>query len=142
MSAVVARLPDIAWWYWAAMTLLLAGSATWPAAVFAAVGLGVAQSVHFYARTEAIGALPVQVRIAYLGLLVAGLLPPLGFIHWLQLAGTLARVAFDYCPLARTLALMPWNRAQPLSWRLVRRAYLMPPAPGSILAELARPERS
>jgi hypothetical protein len=139
MSAIVARFPDIAWWYWAAMVLLLAAETVWPASAFAAVGLGVVQSVHFYARTEQMGALPVQVRVAYLGLLVAGVLPPLAFLHWLVLAGTLARVAFDYCPLARTLALMPWNRTQPLTLGLVRRAYLTPPLDGSILVVLARP---
>jgi hypothetical protein len=137
--AVVARFPDIAWWYWAALALLLAAETIWPATALAAVGLGVVQSVHFYARTERMGALPVQVRATYLGLLVAGLWPPLAFIHWLMLGGTLARVAFDYCPLARTLALMPWNRTQPLTLRLVRCAYLTPPVEGSILAVLARP---
>ena len=48
----MARLPDIAWWYWAAMVLLLAGKATLPAAALAAVGLGIVQWVHFYARSE------------------------------------------------------------------------------------------
>jgi len=137
-DAVVARFPDLAWWYWAAMGLLLAGKAVLPAAAFAAVGLGVVQAVHFYAREERAGALPVQVRVAFLGLLLAGLWTPLAPIHWLMLGATLARVAFDYCLLARTLALMPWNRSQPLSLRLVRRAYLTPPAQGSILAALAR----
>jgi len=136
----VARFPDLPWWYWAAMVLLLAGKAIWPAIVLVAVGLGAVQCVHFYLRAERIGALPVQVRIAYLGLLAAGLWPPLVFIHWLLLAGTMARVGFDYCPLARTLALMPWNRTQPLTGRLVRRAYLTPPTQGaSILALLERP---
>jgi hypothetical protein len=134
----VARLPDIAWWYWAAMALLLAAGPLWPAAGFVAAALGVVQAVHFYARLEQIGALPVQVRIACLGLLLAGLAAPLAFIHWLVLVGTLARVAFDYCPLARTLALMPWNRRQPLTLALVRRAYLTPPTQESILAVLAR----
>jgi hypothetical protein len=135
----VARLPDIAWWYWAAMALLLAVEPRWPAAGRAAVALGVVQAVHFYARLERIGALPVQVRIAYLGLLLAALAAPLAFIHWLVLVGTLARVAFDYCPLARTLALMPWNRRRPLTLELVRRAYLTPPTQESILAVLAQP---
>ena len=134
----MARFPDVTWWYWAAMVLLLAGKAIWPAAVLAAVGLGVVQCVHFYVRAERIGALPVQVRTAFLGLLTAGLWPPLALIHWLLLAGTMARVGFDYCLLARTLALMPWNRTQPLTGRLVRRVYLTPPAQGSILALLER----
>jgi hypothetical protein len=135
----VARFPDIAWWYSAAMVLLLAAGTIWPATALAAVGLGVVQAVHFYARTERMGALPVQVRVTYLALLVAALWPPLALIHWLVFGGTLARVAFDYCPLARTLALMPWNRTQPLTLRLVRRAFVTPPFDGSILTVLAPP---
>jgi hypothetical protein len=37
------------------------------------------------------------------------------------------------------IALMPWNRTQPLTLRLVRRAYLTPPVQDSIVAVLARP---
>lgn len=135
----MARFPDLAWWYWGAMALALAAEGVVPAAGLAAVGLGVVQWVHFQARAERIGTLPVQVRLAFLGLLVAGLWPPLLAIHWLLLPGALARVAFEYCALARILALMPWNRTQPLTLRLVRRAFLTPPTPGSILAVLARP---
>ncbi len=135
----MARFPDLAWWYWAAMILALAAEPIVPAAGLAAIGLGVAQWIHFHARTGRIGALPVQVRLVFLGLLVAGLWPPLLFVHWLQLAGTLARVAFDYCVLARTLALMPWNRVQPLTLGLVRQAYFTPPTQGGILAVLTRP---
>ena len=137
----MARFPDIAWWYWATLALLLAAAPVWPAADWAALALGGAQALHFYARAERIGALPVQVRLAYLGVLAAGLWPPLAVLHWLQFAGTLARVAFDYCVLARTLALAPWNRTQPLTPGLVRRAYLTPPFEGSILAVLARQAR-
>jgi len=135
----VASLPDIAWWYWAATALALAAETVWPAAGFAAAGLGVVQFVHLYARDGRIGALPVQVRITFLGLLLAGLWQPLVAIHWLLLAGTLARVAFEYCALARTLALVPWNRTQPFTLRLVRRAYLTPPVRGSILTALSQP---
>ena len=45
--AVVARLPELAWCYWAATVLALAAAAVWPAAVFAAVALGVVQSRPF-----------------------------------------------------------------------------------------------
>src|SRR5262245_26276252 len=120
------------------MVLALAAESVWPAAAFAAVGLSVVQFFHFYARDGRLGTLRVQVRITFLGLLIVGLWPPLVAIHWLQLGGTMARVAFEYCPLARTLALMPWNRSQTLTLRLVRQAYLTPPVQGSILAVLSR----
>ena len=135
----MALLPEIAWCYWAATVLALAAERVWPVAAFAALGLGVVQFFHFYARDGWLGALPVQVRLTFLGLLAAGLWPPLAPIHWLQLFGTMARVAFEYCVLSRTLALMPWNRTQPLTLRLVRRAYLTPPVRGSIVAVLSRP---
>jgi hypothetical protein len=59
----------------------------------------------------------------------------------MQLAGTSALLAFDYCPLARTLALMPWNRRVPLSGRLVLRVFLTPPVPGSALALVSAPQQ-
>jgi len=76
------------------------------------------------AREGELAAFPVQVRAAYLALLVAGLYPPLGFIHWVQLVGTWAMVLVGYCPLARALSLLPWNRSQPLSAALVRRTFV------------------
>jgi hypothetical protein len=140
---MASRVHTIGWRYWLAMAGLLAsGLAGCPAAPLAAVALAAVQSAHFFLRAGRRPALPVQVRVIYLGLVLAGLWPPLAVIHWLLLAGTLALVAFDYCPLARTLALMPWNRAQLLTWRLVARAYLTPPVHGSILAVLAAPAQS
>jgi hypothetical protein len=69
-------------------------------------------------------AFPVQVRTAYLSMLVAGLWEPFHWVHWLQLAGTTARVVIGYCLLARTLSLAPWNRRQPLSPDLITRTFL------------------
>ncbi|MCG6876122.1 MAG: hypothetical protein LJE97_13640 [Betaproteobacteria bacterium] len=122
------------WWYWLAAVLSLgAWLAGWAAGLpiaFAAVG---AQIIHFTARTGNPGAFPVQVPAAFLGLLALGTWPPFAFLHWLMLGGTSIRLLFDYCPLARTLSLAPWNRTEPLSWRLVKRTYLTPPVRGSFL---------
>ena len=85
---------------------------------------------------SSVRAFSVQVRIAYLAVLATGLWPPLGFVHWLQLAGTMAQVGFDYCPLARLVSLMPWNRTQPLTFRLVWRTFALPPMSGSVLGTL------
>ena len=38
----------------------------------------------------------------------------------------------DYCPLARMLVLLPWNRRVPLTAQLLRWLILSPPAPGAI----------
>jgi len=130
------------WWYWFAAVLPLAawlsGWTTGLPIAFAAVGI---QILHFAARTGNPGAFSVQVPTAFLGLLALGAWPPFAFLHWLMLGGTSARLLFDYCPLARTLSLAPWNRTEPLSWRLLKQAYLTPPVAGSFL-ERSRPSQA
>lgn len=128
------RLNDIKWWYWLATAILLATyAAGFGAAIVAAIVLTAVQLVHFGVRERRLAAFPMQVRVAYLALLVAGLFPPLGFIHWVQLAGTWLMVLVGYCPLARALSLLPWNRRQPFSADLVLRTFLSPPVRGSIV---------
>lgn len=113
---------SIGWRYWAATVPLLAlAPAGWRAGVYLAIALGVVQIAHFAWRTASPTSLPVQVRVAYLILLIAGLWEPLQAIHWVQLVGTSARVLVGYCLLARTLSLMPWNRLEPLSPDVLRR---------------------
>ena len=125
------------WWYWLGADILLlyglAGGAWGFAPVIALCSV---QAAHFLARERRLAAFPVQVRLSYLGLLCLGLWEPAQVVYWIQLAGTTAMVLADYCPLARFLALMPWNRSGPLSWRLVRRAFLSRPVKGSILQGL------
>ena len=50
-------------------------------------------------------------------------------------------VLVGYCPLARMLSLLPWNRRQPLSVALVRRTFLSAPVSGSIVEAMGEPER-
>jgi hypothetical protein len=116
---------DLAWWYWfLTMGLLGAGLLGWPAGIFLAMMLCSVQIVHVIWLTRDLTTFPTQVRIAYLAMLIAGLWGPLQWIHWMQLAGTTARVLIGYCLLARTLSLAPWNRWQPLSFPLVRQTFL------------------
>ncbi|MCU0804823.1 MAG: hypothetical protein MUF79_07020 [Burkholderiales bacterium] len=121
---------SVAWWYWLATVALLGAALSLPSAPAMAlvVALTAFQATHFRIRTGDWRAFPVQVRAAFLVLLLAGLWPPLGFVNWLQLAGTAVRVVFDYCALARTMSLMPWNRSAPLGLAALRHAYLMPPS--------------
>ena len=124
----------MAWWYWLATVLVLAAAlAGWGPGIYAAMLLTVLHGHYFVVRGYRLTSFPLQVRIAYLLLLVAGLWSPLAFIHWLQLIGTSARVLFAYCLLARTLSLMPWNRQAPLDWQRVWRTYTTPPTRGSFL---------
>jgi hypothetical protein len=120
--------------------LLASHAAGSSAAILAAIALTAVQLVHFAARERALAAFPVQVRAAYLALLAAGLFPPLAFIHWVQLVGTWLMVLVGYCPLARALSLLPWNRRQPLSAALVRRTFLSPPVRGSIVDAVDDPQ--
>jgi hypothetical protein len=130
---------EVSWWYWAITAgLLIAGLAGRFEAFYLAIALSVVQTVHFRLREGAFAAFPAQVRLVYTLILLAALLPPLNWLYWLPAIGTTALVLFGYCPLARILSLMPWNRRQPLSWLLVRWTFLTPPVKGSILrAELA-----
>lgn len=120
----------LGWWYWAAtLPLLVAAVVFEQREAFAPlIAFTTWQGAHFLWRTRSVLAPPVQTRSAYTLLLLAGLWPPLGFIHWIQVAGTTAMVLFGYCPLARMLALMPWNRREPLTGELLRRIVLAPPS--------------
>lgn len=115
---------DLGWWYWVLTAGLLGlGLLGQPAAMWLAMALCAIQVGHVVRLTKNFAAFPVQIRGAYLGLLLAGLWGPLHWIHWMQLAGTTGRILAGYCLLARVLSLAPWNRRQPLTHGLVRRTF-------------------
>ena len=119
----------IDWWYWLGLEVLIGGwIAGCPVCPELAIGLGTVQVLHYLALTGSFTAFPVQVRSAYLWLLLLGMWEPLHFILWIQFAGTALLLATDYCTLARMLSLLPWNRTEPFSAALVRRVLLTPPA--------------
>jgi hypothetical protein len=131
------RMQSISWQYWAVTDgLLIAAVLGWQPGIAAAIGLNIVQLVHFLAREKNLTAFPVQVRAAYLGLLLAGQWDPLYFVYFIQIAGTTAMVLADYCPLARFLSLMPWNRREPFSLDLLKRTVFSPPVRGNILQGL------
>jgi hypothetical protein len=128
---------DPGWWYWLVTGLaLVSGLLGGPLGFAPVIGITVVQAVHYLWRERHLHAFPVQVRLGYLGLLLLGQWPPLYFIYWIQLAGTTAMVCFDYCPLARFLSLMPWNRREPFTLSLVWRTFLSSPVRGNILQGL------
>lgn len=127
MNSTIKRL------YWQITALLLAAHfAGWPGGLPLAVALTAGQVLHFVAYRRTLRALDVQVRMGYLALLLLGSAPLWWPIHLVQFVGVNALLVVDYCLLARLLVLMPWNRAEPLTAQLVRRALFMPPAPGAI----------
>jgi len=135
---------DIGWWYWLITTCLLGVELVggWQAGAYLAILLCIIQVAHYFLREHYFSAFPVQVRSAYLLLLIIGLWPPLRFVHWLQLAGTIAMVGYGYCPLARIMSLMPWNREVPLTGKLLVRTFFSPPVAGNVMQCLARADSS
>ena len=121
------------WWVWLVTALLLAvGLAGEPAGFAAAIGVSLLQTgYHFVRAQQSWKPFPVQIRVGYTALLVAGLLPFLHWLNWLPAVGTTAFLLFGYCPMARLLSLVAWNRAEPLSFDLLRRTFLTPPMMGN-----------
>lgn len=119
---------DPFWWIWLTTACLLTvGLAGYPAAFVVAIGLALAQTVWFAGTERALSAHGVQIRLAYTLLLLASYPPGWRWVNALPALGTFALVLVGYCPLARLLSLMPWNRTEPLTVDLVRRTFLTPP---------------
>lgn len=141
----IRRLRDVGWWHWAVTLPLLAAHLSLGAerarpAFETAAALCAAVAAFAYWRTGDPLATAVQVRVAFLALLVLGLAPAAQWFHWLQFAGTSAMVAVGYCPLARILSLAPWNRDEPLTADRVRAAFLTRAPRGGILRPVAAPD--
>jgi len=74
---------------------------------------------------------PVQVRIAYFIWVAAGTyVPHLTVLMYITLVGLATNLFLGYCPLARMMSLMPWNRNENFSLGLVGRVFFSPPMPG------------
>lgn len=125
---------DIAWWYWlATIPLLAVGNLGETNGYALAASLTILQIMHFSYRENSILAFPVQVRVAYLGWFLIGQLPYMQWMLWIQLIGTSLNVLINYCPMARLMALVPWNRRQPLTMELIVKVLFSAPVKGSIL---------
>ena len=119
------------WWVWLVnATLLALGLAGFAAAFLAAIALATGQCVFFIWRDRSLRSYAVQIRIAYVTLLMVSFAPPMRWLYWLPAVGTYALVFFGYCLAARTLSLMPWNRSQPLTAPLLRRTFFTAPVVG------------
>jgi hypothetical protein len=74
---------------------------------------------------------PVQVRLAYLLWVAVGTyVPYMVFLMYITLVGLAANLFLGYCPLARMVGLLPWNRQEKLSLDLLRRVFLSAPVSG------------
>jgi hypothetical protein len=74
---------------------------------------------------------PVQLRLAYLAWVTAGIyIPELKILIYITIVGLAANLLFGYCLLARMMYLLPWNKEEKFSWNLVKRVILTPPVEG------------
>lgn len=127
------RTKTVAWWYWLVTVAFLVVAVTGnPLGLYAAVSLCSVQVFHYGVRHRSVAAFPVQVRIAYLGLLLLSQAPGGQIILWVQLLGTTAMVTVNYCLLARVLSLMPWNRDAPLTKDVIISTLFSAPVAGSV----------
>jgi hypothetical protein len=76
-------------------------------------------------------AFPVQVRVGYvLWVAIGTYVPYMTVLMYITTLGLIGNLFFSYCPLARMLYLLPWNREEKFSLGLVARVFLSPPVDG------------
>lgn len=132
---------DIGWWYWLVTApLLTVGVLGYEIGFALAIGLTIFQLVHYVFREKSIKAFTVQVRFWYLILLIISLPGMMQWLYWLPCVGTWAQVLFGYCAMARLVSLLPWNRDEPFSLKLLTRAFLSRPVRGCVQQGFAATE--
>ena len=74
---------------------------------------------------------PVQLRIGYLAWVAVGTyVPHMVILMYITLVGLTTNLFLGYCPLARMMYLLPWNRDEKFSLDLARRVFFSSPVPG------------
>ncbi|HEY5704104.1 MAG TPA: hypothetical protein VIS96_00855 [Terrimicrobiaceae bacterium] len=123
----------LSWWVWTITALCLAaGLIGYYPGFYAAIVISVIQTIVYGLKERSARTFPVQIRLAYTGLLISCQVPSLGWLYWVPATGTFALVLFGYCLMARILSLFPGNRTEPTSLDLIRRTFLAPPVPGNV----------
>ncbi len=124
---------DIGWRYWLVTAILLTfGVLGEPIGFILAISLTVIQLIHFIIKDRNITSFPIQVRVWYLMLLVIALPEPMQLVFWIPCIGTWAQVIFGYCTMARFVSLLPWNRAELFSLKLLIKTFISRPVKGSV----------
>jgi len=123
---------EISWWYWRVSAALLTYGVFWNPMGFCFAGiLGIVHVAHFIWIERSLTAFAVQVRLAYLAILILAAWEPLRFLYVAPFIGTWALVLYGYCFLARVLAMMPWNRNTALTADRFWTILTAPPQQGS-----------
>ena len=74
---------------------------------------------------------PAQVRLAYFAWVAIGTYVPfMDFLMYVTILGLATNLFWGYCPLARMLYLLPWNREESFSLDLMKRVFFSPPVTG------------
>jgi hypothetical protein len=119
---------DWTWWAWAVTTVLLVvGLSGYSLAFIGAMAVTAGQGVVLLVRDASPAAFSVQLRAAYLILLVVAYPAPMRWLYWLPTVGTFALVVFGYCLLARVLSLLPWNSREAYTLDRLRRTFFSAP---------------
>ena len=106
----------IDWWFWAiTLVLIISALLGWLPGYYLVMSISAVHVIYFYGRYRSLMAFDTQVRIAYFGLTLLGLIQLIRFpLYILLFLGTLMVVFFDRCGIALALKYMPWNK-QPIS---------------------------
>ena len=125
---------NLGWRYWFVIAIFLVIGLLGNAFGFQlAIVLSVLHLAHYLIRTRSVIAFSVQVRIAYLALLLVAFVEPLRWLYWIPTIGTWAMLLFGYCTMARVVSLLPWNRDEPFTLSLVKRTFFSAPVHGSVV---------
>mmetsp|Transcript_39750 Transcript_39750/g.97693 ORF Transcript_39750/g.97693 Transcript_39750/m.97693 type:complete len:162 (-) Transcript_39750:193-678(-) len=85
---------------------------------------------------------PAQLRVAYLAWVVIGtFVPYMSFMMAITALGLPALIFSGYCPLARMLYLLPWNRQHGLDAEILWKVAFQPPGPGRFQVYGTRPAK-
>jgi hypothetical protein len=122
------NLNDWIWWAWTiTAVLLIAGLAGYPLAFIGAMAVTVGQGLILLVRDRSLAAYSVQLRVAYLLLMLISYPLPMRWFYWLLALGTTALVVFGYCLLTRILSLLPWNSRETWTLDRLRRTFFSAP---------------
>ena len=132
---------DIGWWYWLATALCIAaGVYGYEQGFKLTIALSIINLLHFLVRERSFKAFPVQTRTAFLTLVTVAFFEPLRWLYLLPLVGLWAQVLFGYCPMARTVSMLPWNRNSDFNAALLISTYLSRPVRGNVMQGFTKTE--
>lgn len=127
------KFRSLSWWIWLSLTLTIAADISGFNAGnnltnLIAIGQAVAWIVHYRSVTR----FSCQVRIVFVIWIALSSIPTLGILSWSLLAGLLLSTFFGYCPIARMLVFLPFNRQNPLTFAKAGQILFHPPVATSL----------